>query len=470
MKLGGSKDCKSETRRAQRDAEDVEAAASAWCFGCAYAMIPKEKSLVQKVTPAILRKKFANGLVLVAEPMPHARSISVGMWLRAGSRREPAALNGIAHFIEHMVFKGTERRSAEQIAREVDSVGGMLDAFTSKEATCFNARVLDQHLPLAFDVLSDMVLRPLFAAEDIVKEKQVILEEIRMEDDNPESVAHELLVQNFWRGHPLGWPIIGTRATVKHFTRASAMKCFEPWYAPNNLVITAAGKLEPEKLCDLVEATFGDRRAAGATKASRPPKAHGKLAVRNKPALEQAHITIAVPSYPLAHPRRYATSVLNNILGGGMSSRLFQNIRERQGLAYAVFSDMTPYSDAGMLSVYAGTSRRTVEKVLRLVVEEFRRMKEEPVAEEELRRAKDHLKGSLVLSLESSGSRMSSLARQEMYLDRFYTIEELQAAVEAVTREEVQEIAREFFRPEQIAVTVVGPMGGFRLRRDLLAC
>jgi predicted Zn-dependent peptidase len=425
---------------------------------------------MEKVTPTIVREKLPNGLVLVAEPMPHARSVSVGIWVRTGSRQELPALNGISHFIEHMVFKGTERRSAEQIAREVDSVGGMLDAFTAKEATCFNSRVLDQHLPLAFDVLSDMLLHPLFAAEDIAKEKQVILEEIRMEDDNPEAVAHEVLTQNFWRGHPLGWPIIGTRATVKRFTSASVRKCFEPWYAPNNLVITAAGNLKPEKLRDLVQAAFGGRRAARGMAPSRPPKAHGKLAVRNKPALEQAHITIAVPSYPLAHPRRYAASVLNNILGGGMSSRLFQNIREREGLVYAVFSDMTPYSDAGMLSVYAGTSRRTVEKVLRLVAEEFRRMKQEPVTEEELRRAKDHLKGSLVLSLESSGSRMSSLARQEMYLDRFYTIEELQTALEAVTREQVQEIAREFFQPEKIAVTVVGPLDGFHLRRELVSC
>jgi predicted Zn-dependent peptidase len=246
---------------------------------------------------------------------------------------------------------------------------------------------------------------------------------------------------------------------------------FGPWYAPNNLVITAAGHVAPEKLLGMVEKTFGRRRAdRRAFAASRPPRTHGRLVVRNKPALEQAHITIAVPSYPLCHPRRYAASLLNNILGGGMSSRLFQNVRERQGLAYAVFSELTPYSDAGMLSVYAGTGRRTVERVLRLVAEEFRRMKEEAVSEEELRRAKNHLKGSLVLSLESSGSRMSSLARQQMYLDRFYTVEELQTALDAVTREEVRQIAREFFQPEKIAVTVVGPLGGFRLKRDLLAC
>jgi predicted Zn-dependent peptidase len=428
------------------------------------------KNRLEKVTPTIVRQALPNGLVLVAEPIPHARSVSVGIWLRAGSRREPAALNGIAHFIEHMVFKGTERRSAEQIAREMDSVGGMLDAFTSKEATCFNARVLGSHLSLAFDVLSDLVLRPVFAPEDIAKETQVILEEIRMEDDNPEAVVHEVLAQNFWRGHPLGWPIIGTRTTVRHFTRGALDKCFESWYAPNNLVITAAGHLDPERLRDLVEAAFGHRRGGRPPGSSRPPKTHGHLAQRNKPELEQVHVAVAVPSYPLAHPRRYAASVLNNILGGGMSSRLFQNIREREGLAYAVFSELTPYSDAGMLSVYAGTSRRTVERVLRLVAEEFRRMKKEAVSKEELHRAKEHLKGSLVLSLESSGSRMSSLARQEMYLDRFYTVEELQTAIDAVTAEEVQEIAREFFSPERVAATVVGPLDGFRLKRELLAC
>jgi predicted Zn-dependent peptidase len=426
---------------------------------------------MEKVTKTISREVLPNGLVLVAEPMPHAHSVSIGIWLRAGSRRERPALNGIAHFIEHMVFKGTERRSAEQIAREMDSVGGMLDAFTSKEATCFNARVLDEHLPVAFDVLSDLVLRPLFAPEDIAKEKQVILEEIRMEEDNPEAVAHEVLAQNFWRGHPLGWPIIGTRATVRRFNRASLVDTHGPWYAPNNLVITAAGKIVPEELLEMTEATFGGQRAARRASApSRPPQTHARLVVRNKPALEQAHVTIAVPSYPLAHPRRYAASVLNNILGGGMSSRLFQNIRERQGLAYAVFSELTPYSDAGMLSIYAGTSRKTVERVLRLVAEEFRKLKQEPVSEEELRRAKNHLKGSLVLSLESSGARMSSLARQQMYLDRFHTVEELQASIDAVTREQVQEIAQEFFRPEKIAVTTVGPLAGVRLNRALLAC
>ncbi len=421
--------------------------------------------------PRIGRRVLPNGLVLIAETMPHAHSVSLGIWLRAGSRAEPAALNGIAHFIEHMVFKGTERRSAEEIAREMDSVGGHLDAFTSKESVCFNAKVLDEHLPLAFDVLSDLVLRPRFSEDDIAKEKQVILEEIRMEEDNPESVAHETLVQNFWSGHPLGAPILGTRATVRRFTRANVLQCFRPWYAPNHTVIAAAGRIDIGRLAEFATAAFGKSKR-GPRRAARPtaPAAHPTLVTRDKPSLEQVHISLAVPCFPLADERRYAASLLNGILGGNMSSRLFQNIRERQGLAYAVFSEITPYSDAGMLSVYAGTARRNVERLLRSVAEEFQRIKQEPVDDSELRRAKDHLKGSLLLSLESSGARMSNLARQEMYFGRFFSVEELQTRIEAVTREEIQAIAREIFDAEKIAATVLGPLDGFRLTRDLVSC
>ena len=421
---------------------------------------------------AIEREALPNGLVLVAEHMPHMRSVAIGIWVRAGSRGEPSELNGIAHFIEHMVFKGTSRRTAEQIAREMDSVGGLLDAFTSKEMVSFNAKVLDENLPIAFDVLSDLVLGPVFADEDIGKEKHVILEEIRMEDDNPESLAHEMLTQSFWRGHPLGAPILGTRATVKRFTRASVVNCFQRWYTPANTVITAAGNVRLESLLKLVGKSFAGLKTKPrtSTNSHTAPLTHARLIARNKPALEQAHITLAVPSYPLAHPRRYAASVLNNILGGSMSSRLFQNIRERQGLAYAVFSELNPYSDAGMLSVYAGTGRSTTERVLRSIAGEFQRLKKELVAPEELRRAKDQLKGSLVLSLESPGARMSNLARQEIYFGRFFSVEELHASIEAVTAQDVQQTALEFFDPRKIAVTVVGPLEGIRLTRDLLAC
>ena len=428
--------------------------------------------MMKQVATSIEREALPNGLVLVAEHMPHMRSVAIGIWVRAGSRGEPSELNGIAHFIEHMVFKGTSRRSAEQIAREMDSVGGLLDAFTSKEMVSFNAKVLDENLPIAFDVLSDLVLGPVFADEDIGKEKQVILEEIRMEDDNPESLAHEMLTQSFWRGHPLGAPILGTRATVRRFTRASVVSCFQRWYTPANTVITAAGNVHLESLMKLVGKSFAALKSKPRTSPNnrRTPLTHARLITRNKPALEQAHITLAVPSYPLAHPRRYAASVLNNILGGSMSSRLFQNIRERQGLAYAVFSELNPYSDAGMLSVYAGTSRSTTERVLRSIAGEFQRLKKELVAPEELRRAKDQLKGSLVLSLESPGARMSNLARQEIYFGRFFSVEELHASIEAVTAEDVQQTALEFFEPRKIAATVVGPLEGFRLTRDLLAC
>jgi predicted Zn-dependent peptidase len=427
---------------------------------------------MNRATISIEREALPNGLVLVAEHMPHMRSVALGIWVRAGSRGEPSELNGIAHFIEHMVFKGTSRRTAEQIAREMDSVGGLLDAFTSKEMVSFNAKVLDENLPIAFDVLSDLVLGPVFADDDIGKEKQVILEEIRMEDDNPESLAHETLTQSFWRGHPLGAPILGTRATVRRFTRASVVNCFERWYTPANTVITAAGNVTLDSLRKLAGKTFAGLKGKPRTSPNgrTVPHTHARLITRNKPALEQAHITLAVPSYPLAHPCRYAASVLNNILGGSMSSRLFQNIRERQGLAYAVFSELNPYSDAGMLSVYAGTSRSTTERVLRSIVNEFERLKNELVAPDELRRAKDQLKGSLVLSLESPGARMSNLARQEIYFGRFFSVEELHASIEAVTAEAVQQTAVEFFDHRKIAVTAVGPLEGFRLTRDLLAC
>ncbi len=418
----------------------------------------------------IQKEALPNGLAVITEPMPHLRSVSVGIWIRTGSRREPAELNGISHFIEHMVFKGTERRTAEEIARAIDSVGGMLDAFTAKEMICFNVKVLDEHLPIAFDVLSDLVLRPRFAEEDIAKEKQVVLEEIKMDQDNPDYLVHEIFTQNFWRGHPLGKPILGTHETVKQFTHESLFACFRRWYTPNNMVITAAGNLEHARLRELVAREFAALAPVTDGFADSAPRPHARITTRTKRELEQVHICLGVPSYPMAHERRFAAAVLNNILGGGMSSRLFQNIREKQGLAYAVFSELSPYRDTGLLSVYAGTARETAGQVVRLVTEEFRNLKHQPVTEEELRRAKDNLKGSLVLSLESSGARMSNLARQEMYFGRFFTPDELLDSLERVTREEVQQIAQEFFQPEQIGVTVLGSLDGFQLTRDQLAC
>jgi predicted Zn-dependent peptidase len=419
---------------------------------------------------AIQRTVLPNGLVAITEPIAHVRSVAVGIWVTVGSRREPPELNGITHFIEHMVFKGTARRTAEEIAGAVDSVGGMLDAFTSKEMTCFNAKVLDEHLPLAFDVLSDLVLRPRFALEDVDKEKAVVLEELKMDEDNPDYLVHEMLTQNYWRNHPLGRPILGTRETIERFTRASVDSFFHSWYAPNNIVITAAGRLEHARLVELVEKAFGGLSPVPDGHRDSAPEPQAGIVMRHKRELEQVHLCLGVPSHPIAHEQRYAMAVLNNLLGGGMSSRLFQNIRERQGLAYAVFSELNPYRDAGLMTIYAGTALETAGRVVQSVIAEFRNLKERPITTEELRRAKDHLKGSLMLSLESTSARMSNLARQEIYFRRFFTPDEIIAAIEAVTAEEVQQLARQFFQPEQIGVTVLGNLDSFELSREALAC
>src|SRR5215472_14376066 len=352
--------------------------------------------------------------------MPHVRSVSVGIWVGTGSRRESPEQNGITHFIEHMLFKGTSRRSAEEIARSVDSIGGNLDAFTAKELVCYNTKVLDQHLSLAFDVLADLVLHPLFREADIDKERGVILEEIKMEADNPDYLVHEIFSSNFWKDHSLGKPILGTRDTVKRFDRQMMHSYYVASYAPANLIITAAGNLTHEKLADLSREHFQGMRPHAPMAADRAPATHARIALRNKKALEQVHVCLGVPSYPLGHEDRFTCYVLNTLLGGGMSSRLFQNIRERLGLAYAVFSELNPYRDTGCLSVYAGTSIESTRKVVESILKEFRQLKDQTVTAEELRRAKDHLKGSLMLSLESTASRMSNLARQEMYFGRFF--------------------------------------------------
>jgi predicted Zn-dependent peptidase len=421
-------------------------------------------------TRDIQKQVLSNGLVLITETMLHVRSVSVGVWVRNGSRREVPEENGLAHFIEHMVFKGTERRSAEAIAREMDSVGGMLDAFTSKEQICFNAKVLDEHLSIAFDVIADLVLRPKFDSEDVKKERQVILEEIKMDLDNPEYLLHDIFTRGFWPGHSLGRPILGTPETVKKFNREALRARFQDWFAPDHLVVTAAGNVTHGQVLDLVQSQFGEMKPAGPVQSDGAPQTQAPIHLESKRDLEQVHVCIGVPSVPLAHQDRFGVAVLNNLLGGGMSSRLFQNIREKQGLAYAVFSELTPYSDAGMLTVYAGTATDTIGRVIDLTIQEFRALKEFLVSDEELRRSKNHLKGSLMLSLESTSSRMANLARQELYFGRFFSLNEILAGIEAVTREELQSLARRYFQPGQIAVTVLGPLNGFSLDRSRLAC
>jgi predicted Zn-dependent peptidase len=411
-----------------------------------------------------------NGLRVITERMPHVRSVSVGFWIDSGSRCETNEQNGISHFIEHMLFKGTKTRSAEDIAKSVDSIGGNLDAFTSKELVCFNTKVLDEHLPLAFDVLADLLLNPLFREEDIEKEKGVILEEIKMDADNPDYLVHEIFSSNFWKDHALGKPILGTRDTVKRFDREMLHQFYSEVYSPQNLLITAAGNLQHHRLVSLVKERFSDFSRDGAAKPLSKPSTHARISLRNKKELEQVHLCLGVPSYPVPHEDRFSCYVMNTLLGGGMSSRLFQNIRERRGLAYAVFSELNPYRDTGCLSIYAGTSVESAGKVVELIVKEFRDLKENRIPVDEIRRAKDHLKGSLMLSLESTSSRMSNLARQEIYFKKFFTLDELGESIENVTEEDVQRIAREFFEPKSIALTILGNLDGFKISRDELAC
>jgi predicted Zn-dependent peptidase len=418
----------------------------------------------------IQRAVFANGLTVLTEKMDHIRSVSMGIWIKSGSRHEDPNFNGISHFLEHMVFKGTTNRTAEDIARQVDSIGGNMDAFTGKETICFNVKVLDEHLPIAVDVLSDMVLHPVFDGKEIIRERGVILEEIKMDEDNPDYLVHEIFTQNFFKDHPLGKPILGTKETVKRFSQEAILDYYGGKFAPGNMIISAAGNLDHKEFVELLRERFEQLPAGTNGWHDTPPKPNSRIILRNKKSLEQVQICIGVPSYSISHERRYVTYVMNTLLGGGMSSRLFQNVREKQGLVYSIFSELNPFRDAGMLSVYAGTSRESAAKVVKAIVNEFHQLKSVAISEEELKRAKDQLKGSLMLSLESSTARMSNLARQEMYYDHFINMDEIINRIQAVTVEDLLKSANELFQPELIAVTVLGNLNGLKVTRDSLAC
>ena len=418
----------------------------------------------------IKKQVLPNGLTILSEEMKQIRSVSIGIWVKSGSRHEAAEVNGISHFVEHMVFKGTSNRTALDIARQMDSIGGNMDAFTGKECICFNAKVLDEHLPIAIDVLSDIVLNPIFEERDIARERGVILEEIKMDEDNPDYLVHEIFTQNFWRDHPLGKPILGTKETVRRFDQNAIFQFYGERFSPGNLVVAAAGSLDHDRFVEWITEKFQGLKARSNGLHHAAPKASARIVTRNKKSLEQVQICLGVPSPHISHKKRYTSYILNTLLGGGMSSRLFQKIREEQGLAYSIYSDLNPYSDTGCLCVYAGTSRESAPKVVQQVVHELRELKEKPIPDEELRRVKDQLKGSLMLSLESSTARMSNLARQEMYFDRFFDLDEIIDKVEAVKSEELTELANELFRREAIAVTVLGNLDGMKLPRTLLAC
>jgi predicted Zn-dependent peptidase len=404
----------------------------------------------------VAREVLDDGLRLITETMPQVRSVTIGVWLTRGSRHESDARGGIAHFVEHMLFKGTDTRSAEDIAQAIDSIGGQLDAFTAKEYASYYIKVLDEHLPLAVDLLADIVLRPAFAAEEIEREKKVILEEIKMVEDTPDDLVHELFTQHFWQGHPLGRPILGSPETVESFTTDSLRQYFRSAYVAPNMVISAAGNLDHGHVRALVTKAFEQLPAAGERLTEEAPQVVPQVITRTK-ELEQSHLCLGTNSYPQSHDDRYVSYILNTILGGSMSSRLFQNVREKRGLAYAVFSGLSAYRDAGNITIYAGCANDALGEVIDLCVEELRQMKRMPIPDAELRRAKDHLKGSLMLSLENTASRMSHLARQEIYFDRHFGLDETLAGVERVTSADVQRVASDLFANGSLAATLLGP-------------
>jgi predicted Zn-dependent peptidase len=426
--------------------------------------------LVMEGLRNVRREVLSNGLTILTEEMPHIRSVSIGIWIKTGSRNEDPELNGISHFVEHMVFKGTHNRTAEQIAREVDSVGGNMDAFTAKECICFDVKVLDEHLPTALDILSDLVLNPVFDPAELARERGVIIEEIKMDEDNPDYLVHEIFTQSFWRDHALGKPILGTKETVKRFEQAILVDYYKRFFIPNNMIIAAAGNVSHERLVELVTAKFSGLKSGPNGFKQDEPKISARINMRNKKALEQVQLCVGVPSLSIGDERRFVSYILNTLLGGGMSSRLFQSVREKQGLAYSIYSELNPYRDTGCMCVYAGTSRENAPKVVQSVISEFRKLKSEAVSAEELKRAKAQLKGSLMLSLESSTARMSNLARQELYFDRFYSMDEIISRVEAVTEADLMLLAEEYFKTGSIAVTVLGNLNGLKISRDQLTC
>jgi predicted Zn-dependent peptidase len=414
------------------------------------------------------RTVLPNGLIVLTERMEHLRSVAMGVWIKSGSRCEPAETNGISHFVEHMLFKGTRSRTAQHIAREMDSIGGNLDAFTGKETICFNVKSLADHVPIALDVLTDLVLNPIFAEADIERERGVILEEIKIDEDNPDVLVHELFTQSFWKGHPLGWPILGTKATVSGLDRDKLLAYHGDRFHGGNIVFSAAGNLNHDQFVAEVTEKFAGLAGGETLHELSAPEASARIVMRNKKSLEQVQICLGVPAPPITDDNRYATLILNTVLGGGMSSRLFQTIREERGMTYSIYSDLSPYRDTGTLLVYAGTSAGKALEVVDLILLEFRKLKEKALTHEELTRAKDQLKGNILMGLESSNSRMANLARQEMYFHNFFSVDEVIACIDAVDAAQVQSMAQRLFDPDRIAVTLLGRLDGVKLNRTRL--
>ncbi len=414
--------------------------------------------------------RFENGLTVLTDRMPDVRSVTLGFFYRKGARHEPAALNGISHFIEHAVFKGTNRRSALEIAIETDRLGGNLDAFTMHEETGFAIKVVDRELANAFDLLADLLVNPRFDEKELRREQRVIIEEIKMTEDSPEEYLGELFNEKLFPNHPLGLSIAGTPRTVRTFNHDVTRKFHAEVFAPQNLIIAAAGNLEHQQIIDLAEKFFGntpDKISNLKSEISNPSIASPIVIKRNK-TLEQAHLIIATPFTAATDERRYAADILANALGGGTSSRLWQRVREEKGLAYSVGASAAMYQDCGVFQIYAGTSPHKTEEVLDISLKELRRVVRSGITREELELMKAQSVASILLGLEDSASRAGTLARLEMVHGRQISLEETLRKIEAVRREEVQALAREFFQTEKVSFGALGNLNGLKVNRERL--
>lgn len=416
--------------------------------------------------------RFPNGLTILTDKMPDVRSVTLGFFFRKGARHEPFELNGISHFIEHTVFKGTEKRNALQIAVETDRLGGNLDAFTMHEETGFAIKVVDKQLAQAFDLLADLLVNPVFDEKELKREQKVIIEEIKMTEDSPEDFLSEIFNMALFPNHPLGLSIAGTPKTVRSFNREVTQKFHEENFNPQNLIVAAAGNVEHAQIVDLAEKFFVQSskfKAQSLKIEEQKPKTAAPIVIKKNKNLEQAHLIVAAPFVEAANERRYAAELLANIIGGGTSSRLWQKVREEKGLAYSVGASAAMYQDCGVFSVYAGTSPRQTEEVLDIVLDELRWIVRQGITPGELELMKDQAIATILLGLEDSSVRAGTLARLEMVHGRQISLEETITKIEAVSREEVKEIAQEFFQTEKIAFGALGNLNGLKIKRERLA-
>jgi len=397
-----------------------------------------------------------NGVRVLTVPMANRESAAVAIWVRAGGRYEPRKISGISHFLEHMMFKGTPTRNTRQIKEAIEGVGGVLNAFTGEEMTCYFAKLLKHYYPRALDVLSDMVLHSTIPADELAKERTVILEEIKMYEDTPDELIHDLFAEKILHGHPLGKPTIGFNETVGAISREDILNYQKRLYAPNNIIVSLAGAV-PDNALELIKPFFNG--LPGGEFKHQESKAEIKGAVfLKKKKTEQAHLCLGVKGPSHRDKDRYAYSLMDNVLGGTMSSRLFQEVREKRGLAYAIYTASSPFRDFGLSYVYAGTGKETLGYVIELIIEQFTNLKKEGITREELTRAKEYIKGSMVLGLESSSSRMGFMARSELYHDRIQTVDEIFEAINKVDRDDIVRLANQYFRDEDLTLVVIGDL------------